>query len=133
MIEAGQANAAQNHAGMSGGAIIPCGIIHPSWLPTDTAFALPITPCPVPGSGHGFTGTIEGAKNSIAVMSTVLTIFRMCLCITAPLCRGLSTFAGVTLLRCASPRLRRQCGDVGNPKRTAIIWKAVAVLLHANS
>jgi hypothetical protein len=33
----------------------------------------------------------DGAKNSIAVISAVLTIFRMCLRIAAPLCPGTRT------------------------------------------
>ncbi len=47
-------------------------------------------------------GMTEGAKTSIAAISTVLTIFRMYLRIAAPLLPGTqNTFAGVTVLGCA--------------------------------
>jgi hypothetical protein len=76
MIDAGQANAAQNHAGgapLVGGATGQ-GII------AGAANAVSIGSKPVRGIPHGIptalAGIIEGAKKSIAAINMVLTILR---------------------------------------------------------
>jgi hypothetical protein len=78
MIEAGQANAAQNHAGMN-----PCpGGTGAQGIMAGAAKAVSVGSHPLAGR-HGrpttpaLTGTIEGAKNSIAAINTVLTALRV--------------------------------------------------------
>jgi hypothetical protein len=68
---------------------------------------------PQEGSGSALIcliGIIEGAKNNIAPINMVLTIFRTCLRIAAPsVSRYAHNFAGVTVQN-APFHLRRQCG-----------------------
>jgi hypothetical protein len=77
MIEAGQANAAQNQAGM-----YPCVGGAGGQGTIATAKAVSVGSHPLAGR-HGrpttpaLTGTIEGAKNSIAAINTVLTALRV--------------------------------------------------------
>ena len=52
------------------------------------------------GSGIALAGIIKGAKKIIAPISTVLTIFRMCLRIAAPCVPGRTNFLRVRLLCC---------------------------------
>jgi len=81
MIEAGQANAAHHHAGMCVGAGGQ-GIYMPMAVPPAKAVSAAINPFlikphPTPNALAGISeGTIEGAKNSIAVTNMVLTILR---------------------------------------------------------
>jgi hypothetical protein len=76
MIEAGQANAAQNQAGMypcvgwSGGQGIPSGGANAASMGTH------VTGRQGRPGAPALTGIIEGAKNSIAAINTVLTTLR---------------------------------------------------------
>src|SRR5690348_13925020 len=93
MIEAGYSNAAQNHAGTCDTGADGQGAGSMRSAPANAATAGSNT---IESNPHGKTATppagiIEGAKKSIAAINTVLTIFRMCLCIAAPLYPGTYT------------------------------------------
>jgi hypothetical protein len=59
-------------------AATPCGVVHVSWLPTDTAFAQerPIIPCP-PGGSHTpvWPWVVIGCAGSI-VLSALVANYR---------------------------------------------------------
>ena len=71
----------------AGPAAIPCsGIIHPTWLAIDTAFAVPITPCPVAPASHAITGWFWGlfACPASIILSGIVANFRDNRQLTAP-------------------------------------------------
>lgn len=90
MIDAGQANAAQNHAG---GAPLVGGATRQGIM-AGAANAVSIGSNPVRGTPHGsgnaFTGIIDGAKKSIAAINMVLTILRKLMIVPAPIARRLA-------------------------------------------